>query len=181
MCINAQILPQVHNKLRQLSATNGDCRCLENFSVFHSTDAQTDVVNGNTWLLLRSRCGHSQTNMDVCNHSLTFSLLTNLRNWTPRQQVARQPVILCKVDRLTTSASGPGNAEDCCTKFGEHKDRQRDTLLLTRRRFLLGSATAAGSLGSLPLQHLRLLSLSAIIVFRPVALFSTGLLVSHRS
>lgn len=148
--------------------------------------ALTHRVNGlqqNTWLLLLSRCGHSQTNMHVCNHSLTFSSLTSLRNWIPRQQVARQPVISCKVDRLTTSASGPGNAEDCCTKFGEYKDRQRDTLLLTRRRFLLGSATAAGSLGSfsLPLQHLRLLSLSAIIILRPVALFSTGLSVSHRS
>lgn len=142
------------------------------------TDAQTAVVMG---CLLRSRCGHSHTDMHVCNYSFKLSSLTNLRNWTPRQQVAGQPVISCKDDRLNTLAAGSGNAEDCFTGSVAHQDRQQDTLLLTRRRFLLGSATAAGSLGTLPLppQHPRLLSLSAIVILRSVSLSATGLLISY--
>ena len=154
----------------------GRVSCLHNWYI--RTDPQTAVVNG----LLGSCCGHSHTDMHVCNYNFKVPSLTNLRNWTPRQQVAGQPVISSKVDRLNTSAAGSGNAEDCCIGSDAHKGRQQDALLLTRRRFLLGSATAAGSLGSLPLppQYLRLLSLPAIIVLRSVSLSSRGLLISYQ-
>lgn len=92
----------------------------------------------------------SRTDMHICAGSFTLSTLPNLRHWTPPcERTVRKSVISCKVDRRRSAAAGSRPADDCCLEPDVLQWRQQDILQPTRRRLLLGAATAAGSLGIL--------------------------------
>lgn len=116
------------------------------------TDAQMRLVKvAEVWYPLRITPElQSRIDMHVCAGSFTLSTLLNLRHWTPPcERTVRKSVISCKVDRRSSAAASSSAADDCCLEYDALQCRKQDILQPTRRRLLLGAATAAGSLGIL--------------------------------
>ncbi|KAL3137083.1 hypothetical protein ABBQ32_006668 [Trebouxia sp. C0010 RCD-2024] len=114
------------------------------------TDAQMRLVKvAEVWYPLRITPElQSRIDMHVCAGSFTLSTLLNLRHWTPPcERTVRKSVISCKVDRRSSAAASSSAADDCCLEYDALQCRKQDILQPTRRRLLLGAATAAGSLG----------------------------------